>query len=185
MYTIRRVGTYKRKLNCRFIVEELPELVAYTNFYEYVKKAFWKVEYKSQFQLCQTNELVYWTNFIPIINCIVNYLQHRKYALLRNGIIIGHSDQVIQKGIGNFHYVIDGKEYYTSRGNASIIRPGKSYEWFIKSDSQTIASIKTPDKKVYYMNVLSDELELPLLVMAVMMVEAHWFSGELSDIAYF
>jgi len=165
-----------------YTVSELVEFSASTNYYKDIKKAIWYAEYNNKWCAEQTNILIRWTDFIPIVNILIAYLRHRKYNIFCNDICVGRLDQVREKGKiwKKIRFIIHEQEYFVCNGNTNVIRPWKNYEWTIESSEGKVFAIARKPfavSKTYNLEVVG-ELPIEILVMMIMMCDVHWFSGE-------
>lgn len=165
-----------------YTVPELAGFSASTNYYKDIKKAIWYVEYNNKWRAEQTNILIRWTTFIPIVNVLVAFLQYRKYNIFCDEIYVGSVDKVREKGkiTERRRFIIHEQEYFVCNGNTNVIRPWKNYEWTIEgSDGKVFATVRKPFavSKTYNLEVVG-ELSIEILVMMIMMSDIHRFSGE-------
>jgi len=181
-YTVIRdvieISRWKREYIYK--IPEMPELSASTNYYENIRQAIWYAECDNKWRAEQTNTLIKWTNFIPIVNFLVAYVQHRKYNIFCDDIYLGMVDQVREKGkfLKKTRFILHEQEYFVCNGNTNVIRPWKEYEWSIeRQDGEVLAIIKKPSSEAVYKLEISGELPIEILVIMIMMCDLNWFGG--------
>ena len=170
---IRKEHNYKDKLY-EYIVPQLPELEAYTNYDSEIVQAIWYVKYRNSCKLEQTNCRS------AIVNLLFKqYHMKRQYDLIYNDEYAGYMRfEPINLLMTKEKFVFQDKTYYMDQGNTFVILPFKHYKWTIETDSgKTIAIIETD----YYTNryeieVLDDELDIIIIVMMVMMFDIRTVS---------
>ncbi len=183
MYTLIRKQEKKNgKYEYTFYVQEIPGLLGYTNYRDTTERFEWKIVSEHTWEWKQSNRNYRVLDYIPIINTAKAFCLKLRYVIYKDDEEVG---KAFFYGLGKNRnerdfFAIEDKKYFCCQGNTDFIRPLKKYEWTIENAKhQVVAKIeKISNKSIYQIEKFDSELELELILLAVMHMDMAVFSCE-------